>query len=577
MPVATKTRRKKGARRPAPVTAGRRRRIPSRWVKLFELIPGYDPIATAGPGDYFDVEAADETVNFFHECLTHIEGALAGKPFVLEPWEQAVVGCIFGWKQADGYRRYREVFLYVPRKNGKTPLAAGIGGVSLFTDHEIGAQNVCAAGDREQAALLYRHLKGMIENEDELAGRAQIYSGIGQRAVYYPDEHSGVKVISAEAGTKHGGNGHLAIIDELHVQPNRDLVDVLETSMASANRKQPLLMHITTADYVHESICNEKYEYACKARDGVIGDRQFLPVIYEALPEEDWKDKKVWAKANPNLGVSVSLEYIQRMCKKAKQVPGFENTFKRLHLNMRTAQQSRWLPMDIWSAGGSDVDPRTWRAEALERLKGKECMAGLDLGSTRDLTALGLLFGDDAAGYDLIPYFWVPAMGVIDKPHQYRTLYEGWISQGFIKTTPGNVCDYAVVRADINKLAELFGIQEMAVDRVFQGAQLCTDLGDDGLKVIAYGQGTLSMTAPCKRFEELVLGCKFRHGNNPVLNWMAANVELYTDTSGGIKPNKAAKDSPLKIDGIVAFVMALGRRMIQPEKKKSVYERGVGV
>lgn len=583
-PATTKTtKRKTCARKVAGGARKRRARkaaaptVPLKWRRLFDLIPGYDPIATAEPGDWFDVDAAERVVAFFHECLTHIEGRLAGRPFILGLWQQAIVGCLFGWKRADGYRRYREAFLYVPRKNGKTPFVAGVADYVLFCDPEMGQQNVCAAGEREQAALLYRYAKGMVEAEPELNSRAKIHKGLAQRCITVPGTQSVMKVISAEAETKHGGTLHLAVMDELHVQPTPDLLDVIATSMASENRPQPLLIQMTTADIERESVCNEKHDYACKVRDGVIDDATFLPVIYEALLDEDWRDEAVWGRVNPNLGVSVSLDYLRRAAKKAHEMPRFENTFRRLHLNMRTQQVDRWIPMEIWRENGPvEADPVAWRAEALERLRGKQCMGGLDLGSTSDLTALGLLFGDAEKGYEFLPWFWMPVAGIRTKKQKYGDLYRSWISKGFIEATEGDVCDYAVVRKRLNTLANTYGIQDLAVDRLFQGVQLCTDLAGDGLNVVAFGQGFYSMAAPSKRFEEVILERKFSHGNNPVLSWMAANAKVATDTAGNIKPVKPKHGSPLKIDGIVTAVMALGRRMAVKPKRKSVYEtRGI--
>ena len=352
------------------------------WDKILRLIPGYDPFATA-EGAVFCPEAADMAVDFFAECLKHIEGKLAGSAFLLEEWQQGIVGNLFGWKRKDGTRRFREAFIFVPRKNGKTPLAAGIANLCFFCDDEPGAQGVCAAAEKEQAALTYRHAKGMIEQEPELSSRVRVFRALKSIAMV-DDEASTFKVISADADTKHGGNYSFAIIDELHAQPNRELVDVIQTSFASANRRQPLLIHITTSDFDRPSICNEKHDYASKVRDGIIKDAAFLPVIYEAKTTDDWRSPATWAKANPNLGVSVSLDYLQRECQRAQDTPTYESTFKRLHLNIRTEQDVRWLQMEAWDACGATFDAA--------ELDGQPCFGGLDLSSTSDITAFVLYF-----------------------------------------------------------------------------------------------------------------------------------------------------------------------------------------
>lgn len=535
--------------------------IPSSWRELLLAIPGYDAIATAGDA-LFDEKSARKVLDFFHECLKHVEGEMAGRPFALEVWQQAIIANLFGWKRKDTrgrwVRRYRESLIYVPRKNGKTPLAAGIVLYGLFCDNEAGAQIVSAAADQEQAALLYRHARGMIEQEMELAQRAKIYTAL-KSIVLRADPASAYKALSAEAHTKHGGNLHLAVIDELHAQPNRELVDVIQTSMASANRAQPLLVHITTADFQRESICNEKHDYACKVRDGILADPSFLPVIYEALVEEDWKDPKVWARANPNLGVSVSLEYLERECKRAQEIPAYENTFKRLHLNMKTEQDVRAVPMDQWELCGKvPVDPKA--------LEGRECYGGLDLASTTDIAAFVLAFpkvdpnSEEPAGYHLLPFFWVPKENARRREKRDRVPYETWIRQGFIKATEGNVIDYDVIRADINALRERYNIVSADLDR-WNATQIAVQLQGDGLLVEFCGQGFASLTAPTKEFLRLIADSKLWHGNHPVLRWMASNMATESDAAGNLKPSK--KKSGEKIDGCVGAIMAIGRAMVR--------------
>jgi phage terminase large subunit-like protein len=426
-----------------------------------------------------------------------------------------------------------------------TPIAAGICLYGLFCDGESGAQIYSAAADKDQAAILYRHASGMILNEPELSSRAKIYRAL--KSIERTDDAASVyRVLSSDAHTKHGGNSHLILVDELHAQPNRDLVDVLMTSMASQGRKQPLIVFITTADFMRPSICNEKYDYACKVRDGIIPDQSFLPVIYEAGIKDDWTSEETWKKANPNLGVSVSIDYLRRECARAKETPAFENTFKRLHLNIRTQNDCRWISMEKWN--GSD--------SATEDLTGRECFAGLDLASVSDLAALVMLFPAEDGYFDCLARFWCPAEGAAHRTRRDRVPYEQWIKDGWIKATEGNVTDYDVIREDIRQLSEQFSIREIAVDR-WNATQITTQLGGDGFEMVPFGQGFGSMSAPSKELEKIIIGKRLRHGNNPVLNWMASNVTIEQDAAGNIKPSK--KKSTEKIDGIVALVMALGR------------------
>jgi len=548
--------------------------VSAKWRKLLRLIPGYDPFANCGEC-WFEPAIAQKAIDFFQECLTHVEGELAHKPFLLEPWQQSIVANLFGWQKLDRkgrqVRRYRETLIYVPRKNGKTPLVAGICSYVLFCDNEPGAQIYSAAAEREQAALLYRHAKGMIENEPELLNRAKIFAGVGHRSIVLrDDEASSYKVLSADADTKHGGNSHFVAVDELHAQPNRELIDVLQTSMASENRKQPLLAFITTADFDRESICNEKHDYACKVRDGIIIDPSFLPVIYEALPDDDWKSPKTWKKANPNLGISVSLEYLERECKRAQETPTYENTFKRLHLNMKTEQDVLWMPIETWDTCGFH-DPLEWRQSMLNcTLAGETCFAGLDLSTTTDLCALTLWFPEQRVA---IPYYWAPHDNAEKREKRDRVPYVTWARQGWIELTEGDVVDYDVIRTRITDLTKTFRIKQFAIDR-WNATQLATQLQGDGADVVFFGQGFASMSAPTKELEKSILANRIQHGSNPVLRWNIKNAAAEIDAAGNVKLSK--KKSSDRIDGAIALIMAMGIADSAPIKKPSVYEsRGV--
>ena len=546
-------------------TKAAKTRADSSLDDVIRLIPGYDPIETA-EDCWFDEESAQLALDFFPSILTHVKGKLAGKPLVLEPWEQAIIANAFGWKRPDGTRRYREVFVYVPRKNGKTCLAAGIILLVMFTDGEAGAEIYSAAADRDQATLVFAQAQGMVLNEPELEGRCQIYKGA--KSIVF--ENSSYKAISAEANTKHGYNTHLAVIDELHAQPNRDLVDVLETSTAS--RTQPMIVHITTADFNRESICNEKLGYAEKVRDNGGDplkeghDSSFLPVIYGASIEDDWQSPEVWAKANPNLGVSFQVDYLERMCKKAIEQPSFENTFKRLHLNIKTEQEVRWLQMERWDLCDAPVDK--------EKLKGRACWAGLDLSSTSDLTSFSLVFrpneDDDDGIYRVLLWTWVPGDSMEKRFRKDKVSYPTWERQGFIEKTDGNVVDYGRIRTKINEISKDYSIQEIAFDP-WNATHLAGELGDqDGFNMVEFRQGLISMNEPTKALERLVLDRKLAHGGNPVLRWAASNVTVKIDEAGNIKPDK--KKSTEKIDPIVATIMGLGRAMAGETSGGSAYD-----
>lgn len=541
--------------------------LPIDLHRTMRLIPGYDPFETAADGCWFDEEAAGRAIAFFPGCLRHIEGALYGEPFVLEPWQQAVVGNLFGWKRKDTrgriIRRYRKLFLFVPRKNGKTPMAAGIGLYVLHADAEKGQQGYVAAADKEQAGILFRHAKGMVEMEPELMARSTIYGGTapaGQsKSIVRNMDGSFLRVISADADSKHGGNLSIGIIDELHAQPNRKLVDVMVTSMASANRPQPLLVYITTADYDRPSICNEEYDYAAKVRDGIVDDPAYLPVIYEATKEDDWTTEDAWAKSNPNLGVSVSPEYLAAECRRAQENPAFENEFKRLHLNIRTEQSVRLVQLAQWDACAGTLD--------MAALASRPAFAAVDLSTVNDVAALVLVWRMDDE-YWCRPWFWLPRHTAERRQKQDRIEYLTWAQQGLIELTEGNSIDYRFIRHRVNELGRQHGIQEIAYDP-WNASHLATELGEeDGFSMVQYRQGYVTMNEPTKLLLRLLADGKLRHGGNPVLRWMASNLAGRSDPAGNLKPDK--EKSADKIDGVVALIMALGRASTQAANEPSI-------
>lgn len=508
--------------------------------KVIRSLPGYDPFAQAGDC-YFDEQAAAHALSFFPECLTFTKGEKAGKPFVLELWQKAIVANLFGWKRPDGTRRYREALIFLARKNGKTELAAGIVVYVMYCDDENRPECYSTAAEREQARLVFEAVRVMITQEPDLLDIAEIY----KYAIVVWD--GSYKALSAEAGSKHGFNTHLVINDEIHAQPNRDLIDVMMTSMGA--RSQPIAIHITTSDFQREgSICNEKHDYATKVRDNVIEDDAFLPVIYEASLDDDWTDAGVWRKANPNLGVSLSEEWLARECKRAQESPSYENTFKRMHLNIRTEQETRWLQMERWNAcRAAPFDPA--------ELEGQKCWCGLDLSSTTDLSCLAMVFDDDGL-YRVLAKIWVPKDNVLIRERRDRVPYTQWIREGWITPTPGGRIDYECIRRDINELYGRYNLSEIAVDP-WNAKQLLGQLDEDGLTVFEHRQGFMSMSSPTKELERVVIAGNLDHGCNPVLTWAASNVVVEEDQAGNLRPTK--KKSTERIDPIVALIMALGR------------------
>lgn len=541
-------------------------------------IPGYDPW-DQGAGYRWDYDLACKAIGFFQNRLTHVKGAKARKPFILERWQKAIIGNLFGWvSKSDGTRRYREAFLLIPRKNGKTPMAAGILLYMLFEDGEPGAEIYGAASTYKQASLVFAHARGMVLQDrgdpsrngdgEPLADRCKIFKGQA-KAIELHSDFSIYHVIAADAEPSHGFNTHGAVVDELHAQPNRDLVDTLETSIIG--RENPLIVHITTADFDRESICNEKQDIAQLVIDNA-GDENkpgfvptLLPVIYAATTDDDWTDEKVWRRVNPNLDVCVSLKALRVLGEKAKDVPSFENTFKRLHLNIRTKSDKKFFDMDQWDGPcAAPVDA--------EALKGRKCYGGLDLSSRSDVSALVLVFPDEDGGYDVLPFFWIPGENAHRRERKDRVPYITWSNQGYVELTDHNRIDQCLIRKKINGLGELYDIQSICIDR-WDASKITSELQDDGFEMIEFGQGMASMTSPTKEVEAMVMGGNLRHGGNPCLRWMANNTAVEEDAAGNLKPSK--KKSHEKIDGIVALIMALARGMVMPSGVSVYKDRGL--
>lgn len=505
---------------------------------------------------YFDKDAADLAVRFFEKLLVHSKGEWAGKPFDLQDWQKEdIVKPIFGWKRkSDKSRRYRTVYIEIPRKNGKSTLCAGFGLYLLFADGEPGAEVYSAAADKDQARIVFDEAKAMVEASPALSQ----YGKALRNSIVVRSERSTYKVISSDAYTKHGLNAHGIVFDELHAQPNRELWDVLNTSTGA--RRQPLMIMITTAGvYDPESICWEQHEYARQVLDGVIDDPSFFAYIAAAGEDDDWTSPVTWAKANPGLGETIKLEYIEGECRRAINSPAYQNTFRRLHLNQWTSQLERWLDLGAWNSCKRE----------LPDLKGRVCFGGLDLASTTDIAAFVLVFPPEEENgiYWLLPFFWIPEDNMIERVRRDRVPFDDWVRDGLISATPGNVIDYYYIEQTVRQLALDYEISEIAFDR--WGATLLYQRMEEARQtMIQFGQGFASMSSPMKEFMNLILSKRIGHDGNPVLRWMADNVVARTDPAGNIKPDKAKSKN--RIDGIVASIMGLDRAT---RYEPSVYDK----
>ena len=506
----------------------------------------YTPTQFMADDSHYDKAAADYAVNFI-ECLSHTKGTWAGKPFELLDWQERIIRDLFGVLKPNGYRQFNTAYIEIPKKNGKSELAAAIALLLTCGDGEERAEVYGCAADRQQASIVFEVAADMVRMCPALNKRVKILAS--QKRIVYMPTNSFYQVLSAEAYSKHGFNIHGVVFDELHTQPNRKLFDVMTKGSGDA-RMQPLYFLITTAGTDTNSICYEQHQKAKDILEGRKIDRTFYPVIYGAEDDADWTSPKVWKQANPSLGETIGMEKVVAACESARQNPGEENAFRQLRLNQWVKQAVRWMPMEKWDACKFSVNP--------SELEGRVCYGGLDLSSTTDITAFVLVFPpvDEEDKYYILPFFWLPEDTLPLRVRRDHVPYDVWERQGYLLTTEGNVVHYGFIENFIEELGQRFNIREIAFDR-WGAVQMSQNLEGLGFTMVQFGQGYKDMSPPTKELMRLTLNKMIAHGGHPVLRWMMDNIFIKRDPAGNIKPDK--EKSTEKIDGAVALIMALDR------------------
>lgn len=536
-----------------------------KWVKLAceryvrDLKYGEDR------GLQFDEDVAHKLLKFFARCK-HSKGEWAGQPLILEPWQQFVIGSLFAWKREDGLRRFRTGYIEVARKNGKTTaFLAATGLYLLLADGEPGAEIYSAATKRDQARISHAEATRMAKASPLIRKIVNIV----RDNIHIMDTASKFEPLGADSDTMDGLNVHGALIDEIHAHKTSGVWDVLET--ATGSRRQPLTVAVTTAGYDRQSLCWNLHEYTEKVLTNTIQDDSWFGIIYTLDEDDEWEDEDVWVKANPNLGICKKRDDMRRLAEKAKEMPSRLNAFQRLHLNIWTQAETKWIPREHWDECGTAVDA--------DGLRGRIAYGGLDLASTADIAAWVLVFPPqvEQEPYQVLCRFFIPEWAMHERTRKDRVPYEAWVRQGYIAATPGNVIDYDFILAQIDEDMQAYDIQEVAFD-AWGASRIQTQLmelgGEDFL--VQFYQGYKSMSPAMKELEKVILGHQLAHSNNPVLTWMADNLVVRQDPAGNIKPDK--EKSTEKIDGMVALVMALDRSVRHEAPKRSVYEdRGLEV
>ena len=496
---------------------------------------------------WYDSEAAERIVLFFENFLCHSTGPQAGQPFKLLEWQKEMLRTLFGWKRkSDGYRRFRKLFLLVPKKNGKSTLSAGLALYLTGFDGEFNAKVFCAATEKEQAKIVFDEAKTMIELSPDLS---QVFSVI-KNCISCDEIKATFVPVSSDTKGRHGANISGCIFDEIHALRDAELYEVL-TRGSGAARKQPLYIAITTAGSDRNSIAYSEYEHAKDVIKDEKVDEQLLAVIYEPAKGDDWKDPRVWAKVNPSMGATLSEEFLNGECQLAKQNPRMENTFRKLHLNQWLSVVTRWLSSEAWAAAAGSYTEAD--------LKGKICYGGLDLSSTLDLTALALAFPEPDFLY-LLVYLFMPADRIEEAERRDRVPYSRWVTQGHIIPTPGNVVDYDTIVGKMEEANALFSLQDIGYDP-YNATMAVQKAEKLGIKMVPVSQNFANISQPTKELERRLMSKILRHSNNPALNWMADNIEVRTGPNGVIAPNKPAEKAgkQKRIDGMVASIIATDR------------------
>lgn len=480
----------------------------------------------------------------FLEFLPITAGVHAGRPFRVRRWQRDFLAEVY--RTSGGSRPVRTAVLSMARKNGKSDLAARLALCHLSgPEAEDRGEVYSAANDRFQASRIFSEMAAMISRVPFLDERISLkrhdktMEDFGNGSVFAS--------LSADVATKHGLSPSMIVYDELGQAPNRNLFDALDTAMGA--RAEPLMMVISTQAASDLAPMSELIDYGLKVKAGEIQDASFHLTLHSAPEDADPWCRMTWKLANPALGDFRSLEDVRRMAEQAKRMPVKESAFRNLILNQRSSGEAMFIPRSEWTACGAPVD--------LASLKGRTCFAGLDLGGARDLTALVLVFPDEAGAFDVVPLFFVPEEGLKDREHAERTPYGVWRDQGLIRTMPGKTMDPRFVAAAIGELLADFHIKKLAFDR-WRIADLTREMdtiGVTGIELVAHGQGFRDMGPAVDFLLRCVTERMLRHGNNPPLTMCIANAKPVADPAGNVKLDKAKSNG--RIDGAISLAMAL--------------------
>lgn len=523
----------------------------------------------------FDKDKAERVCKFI-ELLPHVKGEWKGGSLTLESWQKFITCCVFGWvRKSDGYRRFRTVYIEVPRKNGKSTWTAAIGLYMMAADGEQGADCYAAATTRDQTRAVFAEAAQPMAKQCN-AFREHYGVQVNAHNINVLDSFSKFEALSADYSTLDSLNVHFASVDELHAHKTRGVFEVLET--ATGARTQPLLWNITTAGTNKAGICYEQRTYVTKILQKTATDETYFGIIYTIDKDDDWKDESSWKKANPNYGISAKEDDFKRKAQKAMQLASATNGFLTKHLNIWVNADTLWLPPGSW-------EKKSKRDLTLDQFENEPVIISFDLASKIDIAVRMMLFQREDDFY-CIPKFYIPEIVVEESENSQ---YIGWAKDGHFTTTPGNIIDFEWIENDLIALRGKFKLdrilnparvpRHIVLYDPFQATEFSTRMTAEGFPMVEYGATVRNFSEPMKQLGAMILnendGPKIYHDGNPVMNWMMSNVVCHVDAKDNIYPRKEFPE--YKIDGPVALIMAIGWAM-RHAKKKSVYsERGMRV
>lgn len=505
----------------------------------------------------FSEEIASRVCEFL-ELLPHIKGKWARERRLIEldAWQCFVLTTIFGWVHKDtGLRRFREVYLEVPRKNAKSTLSSGVALYMLTADGEQGAEIYSAATTRDQARIVFDDAKAMAERTPDL--RTYLGVAILTHSITVAHTSSKFSPLAAEASTQDGLNVHFACLDELHAHKKRDLYDVIDTARGA--REQSLLWIITTAGSDRSGICYERRTHITKVLDRVIEDETTFGVIYTIDDDDDPMEPSSWAKANPNWLTSVLRDDMEAAARKAAAMPSALNNFLTKRLNVWVSGESPWMDMRAWERCADQT-------LQLSDFAGEKCWSGLDLAQKKDFAAYVKVFERKGTWY-VFTRLYLNELAVHESGNAHLS---GWARSGYVQVTDGDITDFDVLAEDMRADCKQFDMQEIAFDPALS-MYFASKLIEEGLPLVEIAQRALFFTPPLLQVENLVLEKKLKFDGNPVMTWMVSNLVVKVSKFNELRsPTKERPEN--KIDGPMAMLMALGRAMASERTETSFWE-----